>query len=86
MVRVWKMVANGDIVPEESFDKAFATAPHSGWVRDVAWAPYCGSEQQIIASCGEDKMVHLWCSHAGGATWVVKKLPVLDHVAWRVSW
>mmetsp|Transcript_28012 Transcript_28012/g.69300 ORF Transcript_28012/g.69300 Transcript_28012/m.69300 type:complete len:300 (-) Transcript_28012:139-1038(-) len=84
VVRVWQVLESGAIEADASFDKAFAAAPHSGWVRGVAWAP-SGGAQQIIASCGEDKMVHLWCSQAGGP-WVVKKLPAFECVVWRVSW
>jgi len=72
---------------DAEFDKIYKdTGAHSGWVRDVAWAPSVGLPVNTIATCGEDKMVHIYSQAGAGQGWVCKKLPALEAVAWRLSW
>ena len=49
VVRVWLVTESGEIKPDEQFDKAYTSAPHSGWVRDVAWAPLSAPSQHVSA-------------------------------------
>lgn len=69
----------------QAFDKAYAGSGHSGWIRDVAWAPSSVGGHKI-ATCGEDKSVMIWQQKSAGGVWTCKVLPVSSHVVWRVSW
>mmetsp|Transcript_32210 Transcript_32210/g.79017 ORF Transcript_32210/g.79017 Transcript_32210/m.79017 type:complete len:315 (-) Transcript_32210:452-1396(-) len=84
-VKVWRLQESGEIMPDPGFEAAYRNSPHSGWVRDVAWAPSIGMPVQTIASCAEDKMVYIW-SQAAGKDWVCRKLPPFEAVVWRLSW
>mmetsp|Transcript_29289 Transcript_29289/g.59017 ORF Transcript_29289/g.59017 Transcript_29289/m.59017 type:complete len:322 (+) Transcript_29289:3-968(+) len=85
-VKVWRVTEGGEVTPDADFERAYREAgAHSGWVRDTAWAPSVGLPVQTIASCAEDKMVHIY-SQAPGQGWVCKKLAPLEAVAWRLSW
>jgi protein transport protein SEC13 len=85
LVKVWDLPENGEAVLDSEFEMAYKDAAHSGWVRDVAWAPGIGLSVRTLASCGEDKMVHVYSQAAGGA-WACTKLPPFEAVVWRVSW
>mmetsp|Transcript_9765 Transcript_9765/g.15286 ORF Transcript_9765/g.15286 Transcript_9765/m.15286 type:complete len:323 (-) Transcript_9765:128-1096(-) len=85
-VRVWKLTDSGDVVPDEGFQSVYQDPNrHTGWIRDVAWAPSVGLPVQTIASCAEDKTVMIW-SQAQGGKWVCKRLPPFEAVVWRLSW
>lgn len=84
-VRVWRIADSGEIKADEAFDRAYKDASHSGWVRDVAWAPSIGLPGQCVASCAEDKLVHIWVQHPAGS-WTCKRLPPFEAVVWRLSW
>jgi len=85
-VKVWKLEESGDLELDAEFDATYRSSPHSGWVRDVAWAPSIGLPTQTIASCAEDKVVQIWSQAAGSTGWSVKRLPPFEAVVWRVSW
>jgi hypothetical protein len=50
-VRVWIVTESGEIKSDSEFDKAYTTAAHSGWVRDVAWAPLSAPSQHVSYVC-----------------------------------
>lgn len=85
-VKVWRCADNGDFEMDRDFEAAYRSSPHSGWVRDVAWAPSIGMPTQTIASCAEDKCVFIWGQAAGSTAWSVKRLPPFEAVVWRLSW
>eukprot|EP00286_Rhodomonas_abbreviata_P021960 CAMPEP_0181309716 /NCGR_PEP_ID=MMETSP1101-20121128/12167_1 /TAXON_ID=46948 /ORGANISM="Rhodomonas abbreviata, Strain Caron Lab Isolate" /LENGTH=320 /DNA_ID=CAMNT_0023416229 /DNA_START=22 /DNA_END=984 /DNA_ORIENTATION=+ len=85
VVKIWKINDAGEVIPDDNFQNVYKDSAHSGWVRDVAWAPSVGLPVQTIASCAEDKMVMIW-SQAPGASWVCKRLPPFEAVVWRLSW
>lgn len=59
---------------------------HTGWVRDVAWAPTVLSKS-YIASASQDKTVRIWTSEPrGDGEWKCTVLPEFEAVVWRVSW
>lgn len=58
---------------------------HEQWVRDVAWAPNTAMPFNIIASCSDDKRVHIYQQKSDGK-WSVDKSIDLGVPVWRVSW
>lgn len=62
---------------------------HTGWVRDVAWAPNLGLPRNVIASAGQDGKVLIWVEEASNpGAWkhsVVKDFGKTRPV-WSVSW
>ena len=42
MVKIWNVPDIGEAVVDPEFEMAYKEAGHSGWVRDVAWAPGIG--------------------------------------------
>ncbi|KAI9295955.1 WD40 repeat-like protein [Neoconidiobolus thromboides FSU 785] len=61
---------------------------HTDWVRDIAWAPSIGFNQNILASCSQDKTVLIWTQNGSNNKWnktVLKSEPFPD-VVWRLSW
>eukprot|EP00545_Synedropsis_sp_CCMP1620_P012221 CAMPEP_0119013832 /NCGR_PEP_ID=MMETSP1176-20130426/9068_1 /TAXON_ID=265551 /ORGANISM="Synedropsis recta cf, Strain CCMP1620" /LENGTH=362 /DNA_ID=CAMNT_0006966951 /DNA_START=24 /DNA_END=1112 /DNA_ORIENTATION=+ len=59
---------------------------HSDWVRDVAWAPPLIPNQNVVASCSEDKTVLIWTQQSKGGHWKPTLLHEFDAPVWRVSW
>jgi protein transport protein SEC13 len=83
-VRFWRYsLANGQWLEETKVDNK---SPHNDWVRDVAWAPTSGLPSNIIASCSEDRSVHIWSDSGDDGTWKSTLLKVFDSPVWRVSW
>jgi len=60
--------------------------PHSDWVRDVAWAPNTAMPYNIIASCGEDRIVAIWKQTEAQGPWTHTVVKVFETPVWRVSW
>ena len=60
-------------------------AGHSGWVRDVAWAPNLGMPYSTIATASEDGSVLIW-TQKGGGEWTSVVLNQFGAPVWRVSW
>jgi len=87
LVKVWNLSETGDAICDSAFEEVYKVSAnaHSGWVRDVAWAPSVGVAARTLASCGEDKNVHIYTQATGGS-WVCTKLPAFEAVVWRVSW
>lgn len=83
---MWRATDNGDFEVDRDFESVYRSSPHSGWVRDVAWAPSIGMPTQTIASCAEDKCVQIWSQVVGTTAWTVKRLPAFEAVVWRLSW
>lgn len=60
---------------------------HSDWVRDVAFAPNCGLERSILASCSLDCRVIIWRKNEKeGGSWVPQTLHKFKDAIWHVSW
>jgi len=73
---------------EDTKAKVDTTAlSHSDWVRDVAWAPSLLPNENVVASCSEDRTVIIW-KQTGGASgdWTPTRLNTFDAPVWRVSW
>jgi protein transport protein SEC13 len=62
------------------------TLTHSDWVRDVAWAPSLLPNQNMVASCSEDKSVLIWKQDGREGEWKATLLHKFDAPVWRVSW
>lgn len=66
-----------------------ALLTHTGWVRDVAWAPNLGLPRNAIASAGQDGKAIVWIEEASNpGAWkstVVKDFGK-DRPVWSVSW
>jgi protein transport protein SEC13 len=58
---------------------------HSDWVRDVAWAPSLLPNQNMVASCSEDRTVLIW-KQTGKGEWKATLLHEFSAPVWRVSW
>jgi protein transport protein SEC13 len=58
---------------------------HMQWVRDVAWAPNTAMPFNIIASCSDDKRVHIYQQTTKDGLWTTTII-TLDEPVWRVSW
>jgi len=63
-----------------------AVAQHTDWVRDVAWAPSLLPNQNMVASCSEDRTVLIWKQSGPGEAWKPTVLHRFDAPVWRVSW
>ena len=61
-------------------------AGHTGWVRDVAWAPSIGMPCSTIATASEDGNVMIWSQPPQSAGWEGKILSQFGGPVWRVSW
>jgi protein transport protein SEC13 len=60
---------------------------HSDWVRDVSWAPSLIPNENIVASCSEDRTVLIWRQVGGaGKAWSPSLLHTFAAPVWRVSW
>jgi protein transport protein SEC13 len=59
---------------------------HTDWVRDVAWAPSLLPNQNMVASCSEDRTVLIWKQSGPGEVWKPTLLHRFDAPVWRVSW
>lgn len=82
-VRFWRYsTANASWVEE-----AKKANPHADWVRDVAWSPTSALPHNVVASCSEDRSVHIWreATDSNGA-WESVLLKTFDAPVWRVSW
>lgn len=63
-----------------------ASASHSDWVRDVAWAPVILPNVNMVASCSEDGTVIVWSQNGQGEPWTGHLLHTFPGPVWRVSW
>ena len=60
---------------------------HSDWVRDVAFAPNCGLDNFILASCSLDGRVIIWRKNEKeGGQWTHQVLNKFNDAIWHVSW
>lgn len=83
-IRFWKFSDNEWIEETESVVDETANK-HSDWVRDVAWAPTLLPNENIVASCSEDKSVLIWKQSGADAKWTSTALQ-FEAPVWRVSW
>lgn len=67
------------------FESSGSAVQHTDWVRDVAWAPRVLKQDNIVASCSEDKTVLIWKESEDG-TWEATKMHEFEEPVWRVSW
>lgn len=63
-----------------------AALQHTDWVRDVAWAPSLLPNENMVASCSEDRTVLIWKQKGVGTEWSPTLLHRFDAPVWRVSW
>lgn len=63
-----------------------STLQHTDWVRDVAWAPSLLPNQNMVASCSEDRTVLIWKQTAPNQEWKPTLLHQFEAPVWRVSW
>lgn len=78
-VKIWQLLPGKDWQLEAKLEG------HSDWVRDVAWAPSAGLNNQRIASCSQDCRVLVWSQEKDGK-FRAKELPAFPDVVWHVSW
>ena len=84
-IRFWvQQQADGQWQPDPSPVSNELT--HSDWVRDVAWAPNLLPNQNMVASCSEDKTVLIWKQAGANGEWKATLLNEFDAPVWRVSW
>ena len=81
VVRFWRYSAESNDWEKEGTDNT----PHTDWVRDVAWAPNTAMPYNIVASCSEDKSVHIWSENEAGH-WSCQLMNTFDAPVWRTSW
>jgi protein transport protein SEC13 len=85
-IRFWIQTPTGTW-EEDSSAPISSDLSHSDWVRDVAWAPPLIPNQNVVASCSEDKTVLIWTQSGGaGSQWKPTLLHEFDAPVWRVSW
>lgn len=92
LVRFWVYNHDqGQWVSEGS--TADAESGHTDWVRDVAWAPCLLPNQNIVASCSEDRTVIIWKQQqtssddtSSSPEWKPTRLHTFEDPVWRVSW
>lgn len=84
-VRLWQQGQDGVWRPEGPP----LSQGHTGWVRDVAFAPNLGLPRTLIATAGQDGKVIAWVEEAANPgvwkTTVIKDFGA-DKSAWSVSW
>ncbi|EPZ32794.1 protein transport protein SEC13 [Rozella allomycis CSF55] len=82
LVKIWKWNEKDSTWTQEGP----SLEGHSDWVRDVAWSPNMGLNNEIIASCSQDKRVLIWTCENN--TWKSKELKkdLFGDTVWRVSW
>ncbi|XP_078444215.1 protein transport protein SEC13 homolog A-like [Wolffia australiana] len=80
-VKVWKLY-NGTW----KMDCFPALQMHTGWVRDVAWAPNLGLPKSTVASASEDGTVVIWTVAREGDQWEGRILYDFKAPVWKVSW
>ena len=80
-VKVWKLY-NGNW----KMDCFPPLQMHSGWVRDVSWAPNLGLPKSTIASASEDGTVVIWTVAREGDQWEGRLLNDFKTPVWKVSW
>lgn len=81
-IKIWRENEQGKW-EEQKID---ATAGHSDWVRDVAWAPSVGLPASTIASCSEDKSVIIWTEDSKTGLFKPSEKLKFNTKLWRVSW
>lgn len=60
---------------------------HSDWVRDVAFAPNCGLDTSILASCSLDCRVIIWKrNEKENGPWTSQVLNKFNSAIWHLSW
>ena len=60
---------------------------HSDWVRDVAFAPNCGLDTSILATCSLDCRVIIWRKNEKeNGPWVSQLLHKFNSAIWHLSW
>lgn len=85
-IRFWVRQEDGQWAPDDApIDSD--VLHHSDWVRDVAWAPSLLPNQNMVASCSEDRSVIIWTQKGGqDQPWKPVLLNTFDAPVWRVSW
>jgi protein transport protein SEC13 len=93
-IRFWVFnEEQGQWVQEYTTATANAEFVHTDWVRDVAWAPCLLPNQNMVASCSEDRTVMIWKQEQvveGGVSssmdWKPTLLNTFEDPVWHVSW
>jgi len=70
----------------ETGSTAGSALAHTDWVRDVAWAPCLLPNENMLASCSEDRSVLIWKQEGADSEWQAELLHTFDDPVWRVSW
>lgn len=85
-IRIHRRVGPSAPAGASRWERENELAGHSGWVRDVAWAPASGLGLNMLASCSDDGSVLIWRQAAAGEEWHAEALPTFPAPVWRVSW
>lgn len=85
-VRFWRCDSETQRWTEEPKEATGTVGGHSDWVRDVAWCPTVALAHNVVASCGEDRLVNIWTDDGTRGAWRATPLPVFAAPVWRLSW
>jgi len=77
LVKIWNFT-NDELLFQREFKD------HTDWVRDVSWSPSVGLPYEILATCSQDKTVHIYKKTKDSFD-QVEKLSFSSTV-WRLSW
>lgn len=82
LVKIWEYNET-----EHKWEEEDTLDAHSDWVRDVAFAPNCGLDNMILASCSLDCRVIIWRKNEkDGGQWTHQVLHKFNDAIWHVSW
>jgi protein transport protein SEC13 len=84
-IRFW-VCQDGQWIQESTSASSSSEVCHTDWVRDVAWAPSLLPNQNMVASCSEDRSVLIWKQNGDTKEWKAALLHTFDAPVWRVSW
>ena len=67
-VKIWEDRLNNDQFEASELSLGNGGA-HEDWVRDVAWCNNVGTNNEMIASCDEDKKLKIWTKEGNSPHW-----------------
>ncbi|XP_065324463.1 protein SEC13 homolog isoform X2 [Gordionus sp. m RMFG-2023] len=80
IVRIWKE-------SDGKWEENCVLESHTDWVRDVAWAPSIGINEQTIATCSQDRKVIIWKNdNIDTKNWKSRILHTFEGAVWHLSW